>query len=186
MTGGGSYAETYRLIYPHSFLFAKSIGFGFVGSQICWKNDGNTVLPQLLDVEGFVTGCHAVRRERNNITASPGKVIRAVNVSGMCFKKPLLKKPTTCELSKSTGERNKSCRREELCGGLLTQGVYYEPEEEDSSEHWDHEDKSNYEHSEKKNSSEHSDNEDDDDDDDDVTLFRSFLSRDTPTRRVKK
>ncbi len=60
----------------------------------------------------------------------------------------------------------------------------YEPEEEDSSEHSDHEDESNYEHSEEKNSSEHSDNEDDDDDDDDdyVTLFRSFLSRDTPTR----
>ena len=162
-------------------MFAKSIGFDFVGSQICWKNDGNTVLPPF-DVVGFVTECHAVRRDRNNTTASTRKVIRAVNVSGMCFKKPLLKKPTTCELSKSTGERNKSCRREELCGGLLTQGVYYEPEEEDSSEHWDHEDKSNYEHSEKKNSSEHSDNEDDDD----VTLFRSFLSRDTPTRRVKK
>ena len=59
--------------YPHSFLFAKSIGFGFVGSQICWKNDGNTVLPPL-DVEGFVTECHAVRRERNNTTASTGKV----------------------------------------------------------------------------------------------------------------
>ena len=59
--------------YPHSFLFAKSIGFGFVGSQICWKNDGNTVLPPL-DVEGFVTESHAVRRERNNTTASTGKV----------------------------------------------------------------------------------------------------------------
>jgi hypothetical protein len=46
---------------------------------------------------------------------------------------------------------------------------------------------SNYEHSEEENSSEHSENEDDDDDyDDDVTLFRSFLSRDTPTRRVRK
>jgi hypothetical protein len=100
----------------------QRIGFGFVGSQICWDNDVNTVHPTL-DVEGFVTECHAVHRERNNTTTSTGKVIRASMFPECASKKSLLKKPTTCELSKSTGERNKSCRRGELCGNLLTQGV---------------------------------------------------------------